>query len=206
MAITNYTELQDAIGEFLNRDDLATTIPTFISLAEADLNRRIRHWRMEKRANAVLDTQYSALPADFLEVIRFYITSNNTQPLELISQSELLDRKYRNLATSGMPGYYAITAGEIEVYPVPDGAYDAELYYHARTPALSTSNTTNWLLDYFPDVYLYSSLVHTAPYLQEDNRLTVWAALQQSAIDAINAESEKSKFGGSGRRMKLRAY
>ena len=206
MAITNYTELQDAIGEFLNRDDLATTIPTFISLAEADLNRRIRHWRMEKRANAVLDSQYSAIPADFLEVIRFYITSNNTQPLELISQAELLDRKYRNLATSGMPAYYAITAGEIEVYPVPDGDYDAELYYHARTPSLSAASPTNWLLEYFPDVYLYSALVHTAPYLQEDNRLTVWAALQQSAIDAINAESEKSKFGGSGRRMKLRAY
>ena len=206
MAITNYTELQDAIGEFLNRDDLATTIPTFISLAEADLNRRIRHWRMEKRANAVLDSQYSAIPADFLEVIRFYITSNNTQPLELISQAELLDRKYRNLATSGRPAYYAITAGEIEVYPVPDGDYDAELYYHARTPSLSAANPTNWLLEYFPDVYLYSALVHTAPYLQEDNRVTVWAALQQSAIDAINAESEKSKFGGSGRRMKLRSY
>ena len=93
MAITTYDELQTSIAEFLNRDDLTATIPTFISLAEADLNRRIRHWRMEKRENAILDTQYSALPADFLEVIRFYITSNNTQPLELISQSELLDRK-----------------------------------------------------------------------------------------------------------------
>jgi len=28
--------------------------------------------------------------------------------------------------------------------------------------------------------------------------------LYQSAVDAINAESERSKFGGSGRRMKIR--
>lgn len=206
MAITNYTDLQSAIADFLNRDDLAATIPTFISLAEADINRTVRHWRMEKRSTAELDTQYSAIPADFLEVIRFYITSNDTRPLELISQAELLDRKYRNLDTSGKPAYYAITAGEIEVYPVPDGTYDVELYYYARTPALSVSEPTNWLLTYFPDAYLYSALVHSAPYLQEDSRIQTWAALQQNAINAINAESEKSKFGGSGRRLKIRAY
>jgi hypothetical protein len=206
MAITNYADLQSAIADFLNRDDLAATIPTFISLAEADINRSVRHWRMEKRSTAELDTQYSAIPADFLEVIRFYITSNDTRPLELISQAELLDRKYRNLDTSGKPAYYAITAGEIEVYPVPDGTYDVELYYYARTPALSVSEPTNWLLTYFPDAYLYSALIHSAPYLQEDSRIQTWAALQQNAINAINAESEKSKFGGAGRRLKIRAY
>ena len=206
MAITNYAELKSNITDFLNRDDLDTVAPTFISLAEANLGRNIRHWRQEKRSTAQLDTQYSAIPADFLEAVRFYITSGDTRPLELISQSEMLDRKYNNLNTSGQPAYYAITAGEIEVYPVPDGTYTAELYYMANLPALSDSNTSNWLLEYYPDAYLYGSLIHSAPYLKDDARLQTWAALYQSAIDAINAESEKSKFGGSGRRMKIRAY
>ena len=73
-------------------------------------------------------------------------------------------------------------------------------------PALSDSNASNWLLNYYADAYLYGSLVHSAPYLKDDARATVWAALYQSAIDAINAESERSKFGGSGRRMKIRSY
>ena len=206
MAITTYAELKSNITDFLNRDDLDTVAPTFISLAEANLGRNIRHWRQEKRSTAQLDTQYSAIPADFLEAVRFYITSGDTRPLELISQSEMLDRKYNNLNTSGQPAYYAITAGEIEVYPVPDGTYTAELYYMANLPALSDSNTSNWLLEYYPDAYLYGSLIHSAPYLKDDARLQMWAALYQSAIDAINAESEKSKFGGSGRRMKIRAY
>jgi len=175
-------------------------------MAEANLGRDIRHWRQEKRSTAEIDTQYSAIPADFLEAVRFYITSGDTRPLELISQAEMLDRKYHNLNTSGQPAYYAITAGEIEVYPVPDGTYTAELYYMANLPALSDSNTSNWLLQYYPDAYLYGSLIHSAPYLKDDARLQVWAALYQSAIDGINAESEKSKFGGSGRRMKIRAY
>jgi hypothetical protein len=206
MAITTYAELKTSITDFLNRDDLDTVAPTFISLAEADLQRRVRHWRGEKRSSAEIDTQYSAIPADFLEAIRFYITGGDTRPLELISQAELLDRKFKNLNTSGQPAYYAITAGEIEVYPVPDATYTSELYYNSRIPALSDSTTTNWLLEYYPDAYLYGSLVHSAPYLKEDARLQTWAALYQNAVDAINSESESSKFGGSGRRLKIRSY
>ena len=99
-----------------------------------------------------------------------------------------------------------MTAGELEVYPTPDGDYTVELYYYSRIPELSDSNTTNWLLEYFPDAYLYGSLVHSAPYLKDDARLTIWAALYQSAIDAINESGDAAKFGGSGRRMKIKAY
>tara|TARA_R110001606_G_scaffold57713_1_gene139027 strand:- start:348 stop:968 length:621 start_codon:yes stop_codon:yes gene_type:complete len=206
MPITTYAELKATIADFLNRDDVAAISDTFISNAEDDLNLQLRHWRQEKRSTAEIDTQYSAIPADMLEVIRFYITSGDTRPLELISQAEMLDRKFRNLNTSGQPAYYALTAGELEVYPVPDGTYTSELYYYSRIPALSDSNTTNWVLDYYSSAYLYGSLIHSAPYLKDDARIQVWAALYQSAIDAINTESEKAKFGGSGRRMKIRSY
>lgn len=206
MAITTYAELQSSIADFLNRDDLASVTTSFISLVEADMQRKVRHWRMEKRSTAELDTQYSAIPADFVEVIRFHVTSGDTKPLELISQAELLDRKAKSLNTSGTPAYYAITAGEIEVYPAPDGTYDVELYYIASIPALSDSNTANWLLERYPDAYLYGALVHSAPYLKDDARIQVFAALYQNAIDAINAESERSKYGGSGLKMKIRSY
>ena len=103
MAITTYAELQSAITDFLNRDDLTAIAPTFISMAESDMQRQVRHWCQEKRSTAEIDTQYSAVPADFLEDIRFYITSGDTRPLEKISQFELLDRKFRNLNTSGQP-------------------------------------------------------------------------------------------------------
>ena len=206
MAITTYAELKTAVADFLNRDDLSSTTGTFIALGEADIQRKVRHWRQEKRATAEIDTQYSAIPADFLETIRFYVTSGDTKPLELISQSELLERKRRDLNTSGSPSFYALTAGELEVFPAPDGTYDTELYYYARVPALSDSVTTNWLLEYFPDVYLYGALMHSAPYLKDDDRLQVWAALYQSAVDAVNVSGENAKYGGSGRRMKIRSY
>lgn len=206
MAITTYAELKTALADWLLRDDLESVIPSFIALAEADLQRKVRHWRMEKRSTAEIDTQYSAIPADFVETIRFHVTSGTTNPLELISQAELLDRKSKSANTAGKPMFYALTAGEIEVYPAPNDTYTAELYYIARIPALSDSNTTNWLLDGYRDAYLYGALIHSAPYLKEDARIQTWAALYQNAVDAINTESEKGKFGGSGLRMKIRSY
>tara|TARA_R110002110_G_scaffold137846_11_gene323267 strand:- start:274 stop:894 length:621 start_codon:yes stop_codon:yes gene_type:complete len=206
MAITTYAELKSAIADFLNREDLSSAVPSFIGLGEADMQRKIRHWRQEKRSTAAIETQYSLLPADFVEAIRFYSTDTDTQPLELISQWELLDRKRKASNTSGAPTYYAITAGEIEVYPVPDGTYNMELYYYARTPALSDSVATNWILTYHPDVYLYGSLMHSSMYLKDDARLQGWAALYQQGLDAINREGEAAKSGGSGRRMKIRSY
>lgn len=206
MAITTYAELKSSIADFLNRDDLASVTSSFISLAEADMQRKVRHWRMEKRSTAQLDTQYSAIPADFSEVIRFYVTDNGTSPLELISQADLLDLKERSRDTAGTPKFYALTAGELQVYPTPDSTYNVELYYLSRIPALSDSNTSNWLLEQYADAYLYGSLVHSAPYLKDDARIQVWAALYQNAVDAINTESERSKSGGSGLRMKIRSY
>ena len=206
MALTTYAELKTSIADFLNRDDLTSVIPDFITMAEAEMQRRIRHWRQEKRSTAELDTQYSAIPADFLEVISFHISSGDYKSLELISRAQMQDRRYRSGDASGKPAFYAITAGEIEVYPTPDGTYTAELYYYSRIPALSASNTSNWVLEYFADCYLYGALVHSAPYLRDDARIQTWAALYKNAIDSINLESESSKFGGSGRRMKIRSY
>ena len=57
MALTNYTGLKTSIADFLNRDDLTAVIPDFIALAESQINRDIRHWKMEARTSG----QQSAL-------------------------------------------------------------------------------------------------------------------------------------------------
>jgi len=206
MAITTYAELQTAIANFLDRSDLTSIIPTFIDLCEADMSRKIRHWRMEQRSTAELDTQYSALPADFLEPIRLSITGGSTYTLEMESQAQMSNRRMQNLDTGGRPRFYAMTDGKIEVYPSPDATYELEMVYHAKIPALADDATSNWVLSYHPDAYLYGALIHSAPYLVEDARTQIWSALYQSAVDGINIDNEKAKFGGSGHRMKIRSY
>ena len=207
MALTTYAELKTSVADFLNRTDLTSAIPTFISLAEADFNRKIRHWRMEKRSTAEMSAQYTAPPADFLEPIRLSMLSGNTSRLEPISQSQMMEQRQLGQNTSGTPRFYAITDGSIEVYPNPNSDdLTVEMVYYGKPTALSDSNATNWLLTYYPDAYLYGALVHSAPYLADDSRIQVWASLLNNAISGINSDSESAKYSGVGLKMKARSY
>src|SRR6056300_52465 len=93
MALSNYTELKASIADFLNRDDLTTVIPDFITLAEAQINRDIRHYEMENRATADLDQQYLDRPGQWLETIRINITSGGTRHLEHLSAASMADKR-----------------------------------------------------------------------------------------------------------------
>jgi hypothetical protein len=207
MAISNYTELQAAIADWLNRDDLAAVVPSFISLAEADINRRLKHWRMETRSTATLDSRFSALPADWGSTISLAMTiSGKAYPIRLASVADIADQRSASSGASGRPEVYAITGGQLEIYPTPDAAYSAELVYLANVPSLSATTTSNWLLLDSPDVYLYGALVQSAPYLKDDQRAPIWAGLYQSAIDGLNSSSDEQRYSGSGLRLKNRGF
>ena len=68
MALTNYAELKSSIADFLNRDDLTSVIPTFISLAEAQFARDLRHYKMENRATGTIDSQFMTKPCAGLPI------------------------------------------------------------------------------------------------------------------------------------------
>ena len=98
--------------------------------------------------------------------------------------------------STGKPIYYSIMQNNIEFAPVPDGDYTIEIVYYQKVPPLS-ANTTNWLLDAHPDAYLYGTLQHSAPYLQSDERVGIWAGKYMQIIEQITTSDEKAKFSGS---------
>ena len=204
MALTNYAGLKGAIADFLNRDDLTARIPDFITLAEASINREIRHYEMENRATAELSGQYLDRPNDWMETIRFHVTGSGTTNLKLLSAAAMADKRQGAEDTTGHPKYYCHVERAFEVYPTADATYEVELYYYQKVPALSASNATNWLLTDHPDVYLYGSLMHSAPYLAEDERVGVWAQLYAAAVKRVNESGEDAMNSGSGLTLKVR--
>jgi len=206
MAISTYAELQTAIADFLNRDDLTSVIPTFITMAEAQLNRDVRHWKMEQRSTAEIDDQYLTLPTNWLETVR--VTNLDTVPyaINLVSRDEMQDMRFSGSDVANKPLYYAHIAGELELYPTPTGTQNIELLYLEKIEALSDSNTSNWLLADSPDLYLYACLVETCTYLRDDERLASFGALYQSKLDKLNAMSRKATVSGSGLKMKIGSY
>ena len=206
MAINTYATLKTAIADFLNRDDLTSAIDNFIALAEAQINRDVRHWKMEKRASGQQSggDEYMQIPADWMETIRFHVTDNGTSPLDLISRKAMEDKRAGAEDETGTPRYYTHADSQFQLYPTPSATTNTELLYYAKTTVLSASNTDNWLLLEAPDVYLYGALLHSAPYLGEDERVAVWGQLYSASVTQLNKSSEDARFSGSGLTLKIK--
>jgi len=194
MALSNYTELQASVADFLNRSDLTSVITDFITMAEAEFNRTLRVRDMVKRSRAPITSQYVKLPPDFMGMRNIDLLTDPMTPLEFKNLSEL--DAMRRKDSTGKPLYYSIVQDNIEFAPVPDVEYTIEVVYYGKIPTLS-ENATNWLLTDHPDAYLYGSLMHSAPYLQADERIGVWVGKYQQVIQQIIEQDEKIKFSGS---------
>ena len=209
MAITTYSELQSSIANWLNRNgdtSLLSVIPDFIALAEADINRKLRHYKMIERVDAVLDSRYVQVPNNWLETVRFNITASTTVKLDFIGPEDMLEKRQNNSDTAGISRYYTQMGEAIEVFQTPAAEYPMQLAYYAQIPSLSDSVTFNWLLQDQPDVYLYGALMQSAPYLLDDARTQTWAGLYQNGLASLQKSSDDTRFGGSGRRIIITSY
>jgi len=196
MAITTYSQLKTAVADFLNRDDLTSAIPNFVALAEASLNRRMRAPEMVTRATVTVDAEYENRPADWLETIRYQMTTNPITVLQFVTPEEASIQKTK-FSVSGTPLFFSTVGTQFQHVPAPDTAYTAELMYYARVAGLSDANTSNWLLTANPDIYLYATLVQSAPYLKEDERIGVWAGILDRLMAEYEVAEQRAKTGSS---------
>lgn len=194
MALSNYSELKTAIADFLNRDDLTSVIPTFITLAEAQIARDLRHWRQERRVTTTLNERFENLPNDWIKTVNMYLEDGS--PVEYASVAEIGRQRLLTNDTSNKPRLYTINSGQFEFFPQPDEGYTLTMIYVARIPELLEDTSYNWLLREYPDVYLYASLIQSAPYLQEDERVGTWAQLYSAAVQNLNTDSDDAKYSG----------
>jgi hypothetical protein len=192
--ITNYSTLQSAIADYLNRADLTSQIQTFIQFVEADLNTRLRCREMIVRANATSDQEYVQLPADWVEAINLQIV-DGASPLRYVTldEGDIINKAQVLTQVS----VYSLMNGAIELIPSPSDNIEIEMVYYGKIPALTDVNTTNWLLTKAPDVYLYGALVHAAPFLMDDQRIPVFGNIYLKRVEELNQESQKSLHSGS---------
>jgi hypothetical protein len=200
--IVDAPSLQDAVTEYLARDQDATLIariPTFIQLAEAKFNRQLFVRQMEERATALVDTgssepEFISLPADFQSMRRVRLSSVTGKPsLEFKSGLQMDEYPFFTADIAAQPRYFTVFGGEIELAPTPDQNYTVEMVYRGNVPPLG-SNTSNWLLTLAPDLYLYGALLESAPYIKEDARIQTWGLGFTTALNDLNNLGHASTF------------
>ncbi len=199
MAITTFSELKTAIADTINRSDLTSVIPNWIAMFEAAVSREMRVQDMITRNTAYsISTAFTAVPADFRQATNLRLTSTSpTKPLVFRTAADMLNLQEVHGDTAGEPVWYSVVGSNLQVVPAPGQTYTAELTYYGKLTALSDGAPSNWMLSKHPDAYLYGSLVHSAPYLKDDDRIQIWGGLVQAALESIRRDDDGYKIGGA---------
>lgn len=195
MSLTTYSGVQTAVGSWLNRSDLTSYIPDFIDLAHSEIQSEVRHWRMLNRATVTLDGQYTEHPDDFVEAKYVILKTTPIHKLTVVTPERIIEVQADHGYSTGRPDLVAF-GEEIMVAPTPADEYTMEMLYYQRIPILSASGSTNWVLTYFPGLYLFGALKEAAPFLHEDTRVPTWEAKFQSIMAKVRKDHAGQVLSG----------
>jgi len=198
MALSTFSELKTSVANYLNRDDLTSVIPDFITLTENRINRELR-----SRANVsrVITTTTSGtdlydFPADLIELRSVsYVSGSNKNALSYMTP-ESGTREYGTTA-NGAPRAYSSLGKVIKLIPTPDAEYTIELIYYNQLASLSDSRTTNNILTEFPSLYLYGACLEGAIFLNDSDEITRFDAIFNRTLVSIQESEEKARYGGN---------
>ena len=201
MAISTYSELNTAVANWLDRDDLTDRIPEFIALCEARFNRllRIRAMEYKQTASTVAGQRYLALPTGFIQMRNLQMNASPIVPMQYVTP-EIYDRLYGSTST-GTPVMYTIIADEMQLGPIPASAQTIEMLFYKKFNALTIVDTTNWMITNAPDVYLYGCLLEAEPFIMNDPRVQLWATAFKQAITDMQEQDNKDRHSGSALRV-----
>lgn len=186
MSITTYSELETAVASWMARDDLTSNIPDFITLFEAEANRRLRTRQMLVTQTTTPSSGQFSLPSDFLGHVYLRWTGTPFRDLEYVYPTQFSNLYPDNPAAT--PQIFTILGTTDNVGIVkftPSDTTALSFTYYAKITALSTANTSNWLLTAHPDAYLFGSLVEGNIFAKDPDTAAVWKQRRDDVFDSI---------------------
>jgi len=195
----NYGELKTAIAETAQRQDLVAVIPSFVRMAHAKIMSQLQppdtlvfEEITAEQTNLFANVWTVPLPLGCFEVRYVYV---NSKPIPSWTENQLT--AYFASGQDAPAAGYAIQGLDLILAP---GTSDALLIsYKKRLDDFVDDTDTNWLLTYYPDVYLYASLVHLQTYVQDLEQMNAADALMSAQMKAAQLQIDTLKHGGQPR-------
>jgi len=197
LSIANFSELQTAVADWIgNRASASARIKDFIMLFETQFSRDMRTQNQFKNGTFAPGIDGAVtLPADF-SILDAVTVSSGADEVNLTPATIQYAKRFRPSAGIA-PRFFYIQAGKLFTAPVGPG--NVTIHYYAKLPALTDAATTNWLLTGHPDVYLYGSLLQSAPFIQDAEMLTYWGSAYQAASSSLELSDTDRWSGGQSR-------
>lgn len=164
-------ELKAAVNRWAERSYSDADLNEFIELAEARIRRGLTGYRREITTTITADAGgVFVLPGDFLGM--------------------------RSVYYQGLPYRYIISGDGVTIV---DGAgYTFDVTYYGKLPPLSDSNSTNWLLEQAPDVYLWLVKAQAREFSEEWEAAAGLEAKGLQALAELNLQSVSAQYARTG--------
>ena len=190
MAFTTYAELQASVANWLNRSDLTSEIVDFIALAEADMNLALVENKMETTATVAVVDGLGPLPADCLDIISVIMPNGSVLSPET-------DREADKFRSSGTAEAVTVSGASLRIVPPGEGSYSVTLRYRQKVPALTDSNTSNWVLVDHYNAYLFGALAHGESFLVNKEKSDEYATKFAIALSGITGRDLQRMVHGA---------
>lgn len=187
LAFEDYTELTDAIADWMNRSDLSGAVQSMVALAEARMRRELAPFFGELSESIICTDGEGGLPDDFSIARRVVY---DTRALDNVSAVGA----YNITSTLAEPYAYSIEKGFLKLWPAVDAT--VTLLYQPTIPQLSEASPTNDILSAHPDLYFYGAMMFAEGYVANDMRAATFAQLFDSALADVKTYLTRQRYGG----------
>ena len=191
--MTTRDELVEIIKSYSKRDDLTTEIETlFIPIAEARIGRDLKSAENEKKLEIVVSTSVPIDYPDDYGQIRALDVQKTGGPFTLRAVDlHTINRAQRNddLEAQRGPEVYTAADSQFIVRPSQNGTFT--LFYWFR-PRLETGASENAILDRWPELYLYASLVELHRWEVNPQAVAPANEVYREEIQRINRDAGRA--------------
>ena len=111
--------------------------------------------------------------------------------------AEWIYTNYPTRAAEGTPVFFAREGGSLIFGPYPTDGLTVKGLYYKRLPALSDSNTTNWLIENAPDLLRYAALTEAAVHTRDADAHQLFDGKTVQLVKRIQRTDDREAFSGS---------
>jgi hypothetical protein len=178
------------MSDWIARSDVTDAVLSdCVVMFEAVANRQLRVRQMEASSTLTPASGEATLPTDYLMWRSVTWEGSPTQQLEYVEPRWM--RAAYNSTDADTPTVFTIEGTTFSLRPT--STTSVTFRYWQKIPALSDSNTTNWLLTAHPDVYLHGCLYEVYKYLRDSDGAVAYIQLRDAGFEEIKKLSEKTK-------------
>lgn len=203
-----------------NDANFTTMLPGMIDYAEQRIYREgdflatyITDMSTNVQANSRVFT-YPTTSGSFLVIDQINIftpfgatSSNATRVPLVVASKHYIDNVYPNNSSgTGVPKYFAPARATTAILgPVPDQNYNVEVIGTQRPTPLSASNSSTFLTQTLPDLFIAASMIFISGYMRnfgsqaDDGPMaTSWSKQYDLLFASAGMEEQRKKYGSQG--------